>query len=294
MGTSSGAENGKPNTQAVNMAIREGKFAAMAARKRDLEGNSKDDNKKDEKKKSGPTITVKDSKGRTVKVLDDDEEELDCEFLNNRQAFLNLCQGDHYQFDQLRRAKHTSMMVLWHLHNRDAPKFVQQCAVCSREILTGYRYHCSICADYDQCQECVASPTTPRHPHPLKPIPINQQNELTEAQRKERQRHIQLHMQLLSHAATCVSPKCPSANCTKMKGLLKHGATCRIKAAGGCNVCKRIWALLQIHARQCKQSQCPVPNCMAIRERYRQLQLQQQAMDDRRRQMMNQTYHQEA
>ena len=282
--------------QAVNTTVREGKFAAMAARKRDVEGEPKkpenEEESEKEKKAEPKTITVTDSKGQTVKVLDDDEEELDCEFLNNRQAFLNLCQGNHYQFDQIRRAKHSSVMVLWHLHNRDAPKFVQQCATCSREILQGYRYHCPTCADFDQCADCVQNPKIPRHPHPLKPIPIasGQQNELTAAQRKERQRSIQLHMTLLQHAATCDSAKCPSANCTKMKGLLKHGAQCQVKAVGGCNVCKRIWALLQIHARQCRKTPCPVPNCMAIRERVRQLKKQQQAMDDRRRQEMNRAY----
>jgi E1A/CREB-binding protein len=284
-------------TQAATLAIREGKsegkFAAMAQRKRDSEGITKEPQKVEkEEGKEIKSISVKDSKGRLVKVLDDDEEELDCEFLNNRQAFLNLCQGNHYQFDHIRRAKHTSMMVLWHLHNRDAPKFVQQCATCSREILAGYRFHCPTCADFDQCQECYANPKVARHLHTLKPVPVatGQQNELTEVQRRERQRSIQLHMTLLLHAATCASAKCPSANCTKMKGLLKHGAQCQIKAAGGCNVCKRIWALLQIHARQCKNMACPVPNCMAIRERVRQLKKQQQAMDDRRRQEMNRAY----
>ncbi|OEU17226.1 DUF906-domain-containing protein [Fragilariopsis cylindrus CCMP1102] len=250
-----------------------------------------DEKEKETEAEPAPVIYVLDSKGRRVKVIDDDAEEMDCEFLNNRQAFLNLCQGNHYQYDHLRRAKHSSMMVLWHLHNRDAPKFVQQCTTCSREILQGYRFHCPICADFDQCQDCVQNPNTPRHPHQLKPIAVaGQQTELTEAQRKERQRSIQLHMTLLQHAATCNSTKCPSANCTKMKGLLKHGSQCTVKATGGCNVCKRIWALLQIHARQCKAQQCPVPNCMAIRERVRQLKKQQQAMDDRRRQEMNRVY----
>jgi hypothetical protein len=281
----------------LSMEERSGKFAAMA-KKRGIPGTASEEDmeskeKIEKEKEAEPTavIYVTDSKGRRVKVIDDDVEEMDCEFLNNRQAFLNLCQGNHYQFDQLRRAKHSSMMVLWHLHNRDAPKFVQQCTTCSREILQGYRYHCPTCADFDQCQDCVNNPDTPRHPHQLKPIPVaGQQVELTEAQRKERQRSIQLHMTLLAHAATCVAPKCPSANCTKMKGLLKHGAQCTVKATGGCNVCKRIWALLQIHARQCKAEQCPVPNCMAIRERVRQLKKQQQAMDDRRRQEMNRVY----
>eukprot|EP00563_Minutocellus_polymorphus_P002193 CAMPEP_0181047378 /NCGR_PEP_ID=MMETSP1070-20121207/14848_1 /TAXON_ID=265543 /ORGANISM="Minutocellus polymorphus, Strain NH13" /LENGTH=1781 /DNA_ID=CAMNT_0023126047 /DNA_START=297 /DNA_END=5642 /DNA_ORIENTATION=+ len=311
------AKSGDHNTKdsADASPNRGGKFAAMAAKKRDVDGNIKtnpdaeekkdgddkgkakegDDNaSKNEKKKEeeDTALSVKDSKGRTVKVLDDDDEELDCEFLNNRQAFLNLCQGNHYQFDQLRRAKHSSMMVLWHLHNRDAPKFVQQCAICSREILQGFRYHCPTCADFDQCEECLRNPATPRHPHQLKPIAVatGQQQQMSEEQRKERQRSIQLHMTLLLHAATCQAPKCPSANCTKMKGLLKHGASCQIKAQGGCHVCKRIWALLQIHARQCKAQQCPVPNCMAIRERFRQLRQQQMAMDDRRRQEMNRAY----
>jgi len=284
-------------SEGAKSPAREGKFAAMEKRKKDLEG---DEAPKPEEAKSKPDETpsksmTKDSKGRLVKIIDDDEEELDCEFLNNRQLFLNLCQGNHYQFDSLRRAKHTSMMVLWHLHNRDAPKFVQQCALCSREILQGKRYHCPTCADFDQCYKCLRNPNIPRHPHPLQAIPVGPtQSALTPEQRKERQRSIQLHMTLLLHASTCRSPECQSANCAKMKGLLKHGTQCKVKANGGCNVCKRIWALLQIHAKQCKQENCPVPNCMAIRERYRQLQLQQQAMDDRRRQMMNQTYHQKA
>ena len=291
------SSNGISQSTAV---VREGKFAAMAARnKRDIDGISKatdspenEASTKDKDTKDVTKETVKDSRGRTVTVIDDDKEELDCEFLNNRQAFLNLCQGNHYQYDQVRRAKHTSMMVLWHLHNRDAPKFVQQCATCSREILAGNRYHCPICADFDQCHDCMTNHNTPRHPHVLKRIPVtsSQQAELTEAQRKDRQRSIQLHMKLLLHAAICVDQKCPSANCTKMKGLLKHGTQCQVKAAGGCHVCKRIWALLQLHARQCKTTTCPVPNCMAIRERFRQLKKQQQAMDDRRRQEMNRAY----
>ncbi|GMI52248.1 hypothetical protein ScalyP_jg6560 [Parmales sp. scaly parma] len=80
-------------------------------------------------------------------------------------------------------------------------------------------------------------------------------------------------MQLLQHAATCDSTakECPSANCSKMKGLLRHGAECKQKVQGGCSVCKRIWAMLQIHARQCKLSKCPVQSCTAIRERARRI-----------------------
>merc|ERR1712238_445941 len=196
--TSTFTEKEEAQKPTLSMEERSGKFAAMA-KKRGLpaeEENEKSEKRKEKEEKeaeAAPVIYVLDSKGRRVKVIDDDTEEMDCEFLNNRQAFLNLCQGNHYQYDHLRRAKHSSMMVLWHLHNRDAPKFVQQCTTCSREILQGYRFHCPICADFDQCQDCVQNPNTPRHPHQLKPIAVSgQQTELTEAQRKERQRSIQL------------------------------------------------------------------------------------------------------
>ncbi|KAB1212752.1 Histone acetyltransferase HAC12 [Morella rubra] len=40
----------------------------------------------------------------------DKDEILESEFFDTRQAFLSLCQGNHYQYDTLRRAKHSSMM----------------------------------------------------------------------------------------------------------------------------------------------------------------------------------------
>jgi E1A/CREB-binding protein len=216
--------------------------------------------------------------GAPIKVIDDDAEDLDCEFLNNRQAFLNLCRGNHYQFDEVRRAKHTSMMILWHLHNRDAPKFVQQCVACNREILSGKRYHCNTCSDYDLCQECYGDPNAARGAcnHQLQAIAVEsdandeRSNGLTDAQRMER------HSKL-----------CSSSNCVKMKSYLKHSSSCRIKVQGGCQICKRIWMLLRVHAQKCKDQNCPIPQCNAIREKLRQLQKQQQAMDDRRRLEMN-------
>jgi hypothetical protein len=95
----------------------------------------------------------------------------------------------------------------------------------------------------------------------------SQQNEKTEAQRRECQRSVQQHVTLLLHTVKCKSSKCPSTNCNKMKSLLKHGHLCQVKAIGGCSICKKIWALLQIHAGQCKTLRCPVPNCTAIRRR---------------------------
>lgn len=80
------------------------------------------------------------------------------------QAFLSLCQGNHYQFDSMRRAKHSSMMVLYHLHNPDAPAFVCTCNACGVEIEPGQGFRCTVCQDFDMCGNCRISAG---HPHPL-------------------------------------------------------------------------------------------------------------------------------
>lgn len=172
--------------------------------------------------------------------IKDDTEDIDdiqeSEHFDSRQSVLNLCQGNHYQFDQLRRAKHTSMMVLYHIHNPDAPKFVPSCSRCHKDILVGFRYHCEGC-DVDYCQPCLienpfdgslsingANVRCPSlHPHSLQALAISTgaataPKSMTEEQRKERQRSIQLHMQLLQHAANCAdNSECKSRNCAKMK-----------------------------------------------------------------------------
>ena len=104
-----------------------------------------------------------------------------------------------------------------------------------------------------------------------------EQNAQDAAARRERVRQIQLHMELLVHASGCDNQACPSANshCGNMKALLKHGATCPMRATGGCHICVRCWALLQIHARQCRQTTCPVPRCRDLKEHLRRLQRQQ-------------------
>uniref|UniRef100_A0A0E0LFE3 histone acetyltransferase n=1 Tax=Oryza punctata TaxID=4537 RepID=A0A0E0LFE3_ORYPU len=62
---------------------------------------------------------------------------LENEIFDTRQAFLSFCQGYHYQYDTLRRAKHSTMMMIYHLHNPTGPAFVATCNVCNRDIENG-------------------------------------------------------------------------------------------------------------------------------------------------------------
>ncbi|KAK9734107.1 hypothetical protein RND81_04G115600 [Saponaria officinalis] len=211
----------------------------------------------------------------------DKDDILESEFFDTRQAFLSLCQGNHYQYDTLRRAKHSSMMVLYHLHNPTAPAFVTPCSICHLDIETGQGWRCETCPDYDVCNACFQKDGGVDHPHKLTNHPSIADRD---AQNKEARqlRVVQLRkmLELLVHASHCRSPPCQYPNCRKVKGLFRHGIQCKTRASGGCVLCKRMWYLLQLHARACKESQCHVPRCRDLKEHMRRL---QQQSDSRRR-----------
>lgn len=97
--------------------------------------------------------------------IKDNDDILESEFFDTRQAFLSLCQGNHYQYDTLRRAKHSSMMILYHLHNPTVPAFATACAICQQELETAQGWRCEVCPDYDVCKACYSKGIN--HPHSL-------------------------------------------------------------------------------------------------------------------------------
>jgi hypothetical protein len=114
-----------------------------------------------------------------------------------------------------------------------------------------------------------AKPPAPKPPA-AKPVA---QAVLTEAEREARQRSLALHLQLLSHATACFDDKCPAPGCANMKGHLVHSKTCTVKVSGGCDPCKRVDALLQLHARMCESNCCAVPRCAGLKIAKQQQQL---------------------
>ncbi|KAL4195719.1 hypothetical protein AMTRI_Chr04g242490 [Amborella trichopoda] len=208
----------------------------------------------------------------------DKDEILESEFFDTRQAFLSLCQGNHYQHDTLRRAKHSSMMVLYHLHNPTEPAFVSTCNNCQHDIEAGQGWRCEVCPDYDICNACYEKGGGANHPHKLTAHPSSADRDAQNKEaRQERVLQLRRMLDLLVHAAQCRSPQCQYPNCRKVKGLFRHGIQCKVRASGGCPLCKKMWYLLQLHARACKESQCHVPRCRDLKEHLRRLQQQSES-----------------
>jgi hypothetical protein len=232
----------------------------------------------------------------------DEDAPIESEMFESRQQFLNYCQTTHCQFDELRRAKHSTIMVLFQLHNPMAPKFLQQCGACYRDITHGIRYHCRVCVNFDLCQDCFEPVTSglwakrdARFAHDKKhqftPIDLEATEE-NQKIRAERQKSLKAHIELLEHAGTCSGPPgCSLQNCQRLKKLFLHVPTCDVRPKKDCKICTRLLSLCTVHARNCtERGQCPIPFCDRIRERNKRLRRQQELMDDRRRQAQNELY----
>lgn len=76
--------------------------------------------------------------------------------VDSRHTFLEMCQYRHYQFDTLRRAKHSSAMILYHLHNPYDKYTRPVCQHCG-DVIQQVRWHCDECADFDLCNDCYRS-----------------------------------------------------------------------------------------------------------------------------------------
>lgn len=90
---------------------------------------------------------------------------LDNDFLDNRHSFLNFCQKNNYQFDTLRRAKHSSMMILHHLQKMTALTMQTICSICHQNAMV--RWHCEICSKFHVCSPCYQKEGDRCHIHKL-------------------------------------------------------------------------------------------------------------------------------
>ncbi|XP_020572493.1 histone acetyltransferase HAC1-like [Phalaenopsis equestris] len=174
----------------------------------------------------------------------DEDETRQCEILTTRLEFLNFCEGNHYQFDTLRRAKHSTMMILYNLHN-PAPPFSESSHNVGMDNAQGMLSsssspNCQFDSDYHE--ECNGQPK-------LCPNTRMQSPEMLTL------------MDALLHASKCGTRTCAYAHCHRLKVLFHHGVTCIIRKQGGCKLCAKMWLLISSHALYCRDLECAVPRC---------------------------------
>lgn len=100
--------------------------------------------------------------------VNDPDPTLSCELMDGRDAFLTLARDRHYEFSSLRRAKFSSMAMLYELHNNGNDRFSYSCNNCKRQ-LGETRYHCSQCDDFDLCVQCYQRDG---HLHPMDKVDL--------------------------------------------------------------------------------------------------------------------------
>lgn len=124
------------------------------------------------KASASPSSSSRRNSGRTMIGAELDDVIMPCEIFDTREAFLMYCQNNHCQFDQIRRAKHSSMMVLYHLFNQGTTGFTFSCSSCKITLLSGNRWNCSICPVFNLCDECKVKTKHDHTLHLFKIVPI--------------------------------------------------------------------------------------------------------------------------
>ena len=85
--------------------------------------------------------------------------------VDSRHSFLEACQFRHYQFDSLRRAQYSSLMILYHLHRPFDMRTRPTCHYCKQPI-RHLRWHCDQCPNFECCQGCYVLAAEPAEDGP--------------------------------------------------------------------------------------------------------------------------------
>ncbi|KAL1538892.1 histone acetyltransferase [Salvia divinorum] len=217
-----------------------------------------------------------------VADTNDNDGLLENEFFDDRLSFLNFCEKNFYRFDTLRRAKHSSMMIIHHLHEQRSRAMEEaMCSICNQNVVAGW--HCEMCSQFHVCDACFQREGDHCHLHKLVKHLIKDdsrkgseqmhQQLALEADSIKKSEQIQQYriseiLDLLEHASKCLSTKnnpCSNPKCFPLKNTFRHTRNCTRRVAGGCEHCKRIWDMLVMHSNVCEDSNCRIPRCMDIK-----------------------------
>ncbi|KAG7650846.1 Zinc finger TAZ-type [Arabidopsis thaliana x Arabidopsis arenosa] len=190
------------------------------------------------------------------------------DMFESRQAFLAFSQKHNYNFHTLRHAKHSSMMILHHLHTSNKHHCSQNsssltCTACKKDVSTTIYFPCLLCPDYRACTGCYTKNRTLRHLHIFPTLPS--------ANRAPSRTVMVLEiLNAISHALLCqhkTTKSCSYPKCHEVKALFTHNVQCKIRKKGTrCNTCYKLWQTIRIHVYHCQDLNCPVPQCRDRKE----------------------------
>ncbi|CAF4697851.1 unnamed protein product [Rotaria sp. Silwood1] len=189
-------------------------------------------------------------------TINDTDTLIQCDLMDTRNAFLYFAHDRHHEFLSLRRAKFSTMALLYELHISTKDKFKSNCNTCRQhcDILN----HCTICEDFNLCETCYN--IEPTHEHRMKrsvPSIVSQ---------SQRQRSMQHCIEALSHSGNCRNSTCDKCNCFRYKRIIQHTKEC-IGPNNQCNVCKQFIFVCWYHAKICMDQHCQVPFCINLKSK---------------------------
>ncbi len=223
-----------------------------------------------------------------------------CDLMNGRDEFLNFAKDKHHEFSTLRRAKYSSMALLYELHNSGAEKFVYTCNSCRAQMES--RYHCTVCEDFDQCAKCHEARG---HEHRMELLTGGEAPsaegkakaaaaDAKSSQQKPPKPYIELYLNTFMHAVNCRNANCTFAKCMQFKRVVQHSKQCQKFKNSQCEFCRQLIALCIYHAKSCKDDMCQVPLCSSIKIKLKQQKALNHQAERRRMLMMNKTLRQSA
>ncbi|KAL5080438.1 hypothetical protein RYX36_008859 [Vicia faba] len=191
----------------------------------------------------------------------------------DRNNFLSFCQKYQFQFDTLRRAKYSSMMILYHLSNPSPMNFGKRCSICCAHNVFQKCWKCEVCPDCTICSACYKDRGADCHEHKLTQSEhkLAENNSTSQSDNQESNGKMLLKLEMkLKHAYQCpaTSPKpCSDTSCCQFKKFLKHAKSCTAHLRGGCEYCEKIWTIRFSHSMDCQDSECIIQHCSMLKKR---------------------------
>jgi E1A/CREB-binding protein len=210
--------------------------------------------------------------------------------MDTRDAFLNFARDKHYEFSSLRRAKFSTLALLYELHTSTTDKFTYNCNACRQQC--EIRYHCTVCDDFDLCEKCYH--TEPKHEHRMErsapsivDVSQDSNDKSMASSQLQRQQSMQRCIEALLHAVNCRNANCVNRSCFRYKRVIQHTKECKGKNSQ-CNVCKQVIFLCWYHAKSCMEQNCQVPFCTNLKTKIQKQRATSMQTDRRRMQAMMQ------